>query len=312
MQSYQDELLRKETEEPNAGKRARESSQSTPKAKKTRRTPCPSQPQITAFYTPSSMSNQSLPPSGPAHERPSTPPNVIRTSDALAHHHTLHLLDTKTRRSYSLPSEDDTISSRLQLMLYHRLLGNLLSPSFDFSSFWHRLDLDPTRLFSAQFLIQAGMILGSFGESTTPRCLNDLAHAWTIAVEILNVTNIDPTLQLVYRTQPKESKTKRKWSRRARPPPPDNINQEQADLARALAASLSDIGGGDVLAKSSEESFQGSSARISSVGTTDLEDTELIWAIRESLSQIATSSEANGQSAFGSLAISFIDLLFCF
>ena len=154
-------------------------------------------------------------------------------------------MDTKTRRTDSLPSHDDALPSRLQLMLYHRLLSSLLSeyPPFDFSSLWDRLHLNSAALFSTQFLAAAGLITGNRQERTT--CLDDLVTCWHRIVQELDVVGVDPELRLVYRLQPGVGGAARRaqkgpaWKPRAEPT--FLISQEDRELALAIEASLQDF-----------------------------------------------------------------------
>ncbi|KAK0198733.1 exonuclease V [Armillaria mellea] len=113
--------------------------------------------------------------------------------------HTLRLIDTKTRRSESLPSDEDALSSRLQLMLYHRLLSSLISTEnpFDFIRLWEQTNVDPTWQFSERFLTQA--VPGISHPAFT--CLDDLTALWRNTASKLDIPGIDPRLQLIYRRQ---------------------------------------------------------------------------------------------------------------
>ncbi|EIW59587.1 uncharacterized protein TRAVEDRAFT_58347 [Trametes versicolor FP-101664 SS1] len=138
--------------------------------------------------------------------------------------YTLHLSDTKTRTEPTLPPDEDTLSSRFQLMLYHRLLSDLIAPAaptvqarapLSFVTLWRRVNANPQRRFSQRFLTQAGPLIAQIASRDAPAqttaaakagtarlsCLNDLTTAWTHAVKALNVTAIDHTLTLVYRSQ---------------------------------------------------------------------------------------------------------------
>ena len=119
--------------------------------------------------------------------------------------HELSLVDTKTRRSNSLPSDDDALSSRMQLMLYHHLLSALLSPTFSFSAFWEKVHVDPFAPLSDEFLLQSGLARKTDGEAVLgcAECLDDLADLWHTAVHSLQVQGVSPTLEIVYRTQSK-------------------------------------------------------------------------------------------------------------
>ncbi|KIL71568.1 hypothetical protein M378DRAFT_65079 [Amanita muscaria Koide BX008] len=150
------------------------------------------------------------------------------------HTHTLMITDTKTRRTDSLPSTDDTLASRLQLMLYHRLLSGLLSeyPPFDFSSLWDRLGLDSSAIFSTQFLLEAGLVTDDRQERMA--CLDDLVNCWHRTAQHLDVVGVDSELHLVYRLQPKFQGSSTRRRRKS-------TSQEDRDLALAIEASLRDL-----------------------------------------------------------------------
>ncbi|KAI8986091.1 exonuclease V [Trametes punicea] len=167
------------------------------------------QPPITAFFTPGRRPTNPITPSDPA-----LPPLAALTR------YSLHISDTKTRMRPTLPPEEDTFASRVQLMLYHRLLSNLLasaipdvpaSAPLDFTELWARVGVDPTRRFSDTFLAQAGLV-PSLSAPEEPAStdserglssLSDLVAAFKHAVQALNVCAVDNTLTLVYRQQPK-------------------------------------------------------------------------------------------------------------
>ncbi|KAH9828673.1 exonuclease V a 5' deoxyribonuclease-domain-containing protein [Rhodofomes roseus] len=282
-----DELVRKPTPTPPAEQRRRRgrppgsgkglnkrASPATPTKggnKKSRRTPELSQPQLTSYFHAAVQAPErddfesAFPTRSPADDiQPSRPganddgqPIVAPPSSYM-----LHISDTKTRRTPSLPPEEDTLSSRLQLMLYHRLLSSLLRsppsptsqnspqpstdtfpPPIDFPAIWKRLGLDPQRTFSAAFMRDAGL--------QAIKCLDDLVAAWYHAVSALNVSGVDRTLTLVYRLQPSHSQ-KAKAA----------FDQEAVDLARAIEASLNEAprawaGGDEQLAKAITENIKG-------------------------------------------------------
>ncbi|CCL98155.1 uncharacterized protein FIBRA_00149 [Fibroporia radiculosa] len=178
-------------------KRASPGTPSMRKSKRGRRRPSPSQSKLSAYFDTSSQTSESCAsdscPDSESRIELSTPKPITPTqhpcgisdkADAIQHAaaaYTLHLFDTKTRNSPSLPPDEDTLTSRLQLMLYHRLLSNLLashSPSrsgpevehamptspvepLDFDALWRRMSLDPTRTFSASFMRDSGLLLGA-------------------------------------------------------------------------------------------------------------------------------------------------------
>ena len=165
------------------------------------------------------------------------PPMAVSTPSFAS---VFRLIDTKTRRTDSLPPHDDTLSARVQLMLYRRLLCNLLSLSspFDFPSLWKRLRLNPSAPFSDRFLIQAGLVF------QVPKicCLNDLSAAWLDTISQPGVPLVDSMLEIIYRLQPQGSKWARKKGGGPQPlQETHTIHQEDIDLAKAIQASLEDL-----------------------------------------------------------------------
>ncbi|KAJ3569735.1 hypothetical protein NP233_g4858 [Leucocoprinus birnbaumii] len=141
----------------------------------------PSQPKIDSFFTPSKSSKKATASMDPSY--------------------TLQVIDTKTRQRPSLPLEEDTLSSRLQLMLYHRLLSKLVvsESSFNFMEFWQIANVNPERQLSWRFIEQAGLIAGE-GEFQVDN-LNDLSVLWHDLILQLNITGVDDQLTLIYRLQ---------------------------------------------------------------------------------------------------------------
>ncbi|KAG6846054.1 hypothetical protein H0H87_006418 [Tephrocybe sp. NHM501043] len=158
----------------------------------------------------------------------------------------LHLVDTKTRQKKSLPSDKDTLPSRMQLMLYHRLLKEMISisPPFDFAAMWEHLGVDPTATFSTAFLVQAGLLDKDWGMP----CLNALSEAFIGMVLDLDLAGIDTNLELVYRLRGSKvkfgrgkgkSKSEEGTGKKRRASPPV-VTQEEHDIARAIETSLLD------------------------------------------------------------------------
>ncbi|TBU36401.1 exonuclease V a 5' deoxyribonuclease-domain-containing protein [Dichomitus squalens] len=275
-----------------------------PSSKKQHKEPTSDQPQITAYFSPTKSQGSTAEtaidvdmeePTTPAHSQAplhgapgSTPPSQLPR-------YSLHLSDTKTRIRPTLPPEEDTFASHIQLMLYNRLLSGLLatarpdnpsSQPFDFDALWRQVEVDPTRRFSDSFLIQAGLSESqtetqdststeSIIDSSEIHCLNDLTRAWRHAVEALNVAGVDKTLTIVYRAQPrtkgrpsangkKAHETNRDSSESAPSPLSSSAlsvsEQEAQDLAAAIQASISDVqpglGGDDELARAIYESLE--------------------------------------------------------
>ncbi|KAF7981088.1 hypothetical protein HWV62_34783 [Athelia sp. TMB] len=248
-----------------SNKRHTESMHATPKSKKTRQEPSPSQTNITSFFPVSPARDKE---EKAMDERPMTPPPApTSASRPLRAGYTLHLLDTKSRKSRSLPEDSDTKSSRLQLMLYHRLLSALICNDFDFDSLWKRLKLNPLKQLSARFQAQSGLIFS--GDGPRLNCLDGLVQMWNSNVRLLDIGGIDPTLVLVYRFQP-QVKRKKKWAGRKRTGDISQsiVSQEESDIARAIAESMQDIAG------------------VSATGGNEIDD-DLAAAIAESLKQPA-------------------------
>lgn len=144
----------------------------------------------------------------------------------------LSILDTKTRRSNSLPSDDDAFSSRMQLMLYHHLLSAMLAPTFPFHVFWGKIRVDPFAELSDAFLLQSGLAHESDGIVVQKyfSSLDDLTNLWHTTVRSMHVRGLSPTLEIVYRTQLKRGKL-------------DDFaaaDREARDLARAIASSMNE------------------------------------------------------------------------
>ncbi|KAF8512848.1 exonuclease V [Hysterangium stoloniferum] len=156
--------------------------------------------------------------------------------------HTLHLIDHKTRLSPTLPPESATLSSRLQLMLYRRLLDGLVSlkSPFDFHRLWEHLRLDPTRKFSTPFLKQLYP-----NERPWATCIQNLQDQWSTVLGRLEVEEegfgdasggfpIHQQLTVIYRRRAAGKDDRR---RRVRQPSLEPSSEDK-DLQAAILASL--------------------------------------------------------------------------
>ena len=171
--------------------------------------------------------------------------------------------------------------------------------------------------FSTPFRNQAGMALLG-GGNIEFNCLDDLTRLLREQVRGLDVPAVDETLQLIYRTQPKDA---RKGKGKARERPIDVLtNQEELDLARAIEESLQSMIGEPVgtgehkfamkVAKSlkqsqscvagpSDENSQdfgiltGALSEGNSLPDELIDDPELYWVLQESL--LDQAKEAYGQ-----------------
>lgn len=220
---------------------------SKPQSKRARRSPSPSQPAITAFFSPRPHSQSDTVAGGEAGDGPArTPRSQSRAATPpreLPPRSRLYLADTKTRSTPTVPPEEDTLSARLQLMFYHRLLSHLLvdpassSESLDLGTFWSLVDVSPTRPFSERFKKEAGL-------SDPADNLADIERMWRAAVEMLHVDGVDDGLAIIYRTQEKKARKKGKAAatRKSHAGVDGLSEKEQADLAAAVKASLADHG----------------------------------------------------------------------
>lgn len=160
--------------------------------------------------------------------------------------YTLKLVDYKTRRFGCLPPEEDMEPSKLQLMLYHRMLSALLVPeTFDFDQFWLLMDLDPAKPFSGKFVQDVHSGAALLAEDLYMD-LNSLVSQWIAIVGGERTRDgclrgVDTELQLVYRwplDRSGASRSRRKDAKeRARVDDPLAL-QEELDMARAVEESL--------------------------------------------------------------------------
>lgn len=231
--------------------------------------------------------------------------------------HTLYLSDTKTRRSPSLPGDEDALSSRLQLMLYNHLLKHCIT-SFDFSTFWTRVGVDRTRQFSLRFQEQTGLLLFSGTNDSNSRAhvntLAGLEQLWERRIREVNICGVSPDMTLVYRTQPtslsrKRASKKNKPSRAAS----SIARGEHAKLEEAIRESLTDVDldhddalvhilatkADSVPLNDADEADHLAHLRREdgSVPTPLREDPELAWAVQQSLLPVVTAEEGCSASS---------------
>jgi hypothetical protein len=208
--------------------------------------------------SPQSMDLLDTSPSEPT----SSPPKLINNRKAShPENFQLFLSDSKTRGSKSMPSEDDTLPSQLQLMLYRRLLLALLDRStpFDFSLVWKARDLDPTNEFSSKFISEAG--LDSNGDKIL--CLDHLVQYWEKSVYELDLVasprsgSISSELMLVYR----QRHIKRKKKSKKEEDFGLKVSRDD-DLAAAIQASLLDLYRKNGLEDIDDTRFGGDAASI--------------------------------------------------
>ncbi|KAG9314150.1 exonuclease V a 5' deoxyribonuclease-domain-containing protein [Chiua virens] len=164
----------------------------------------------------------------------------------------LHIVDYKTRQVSTIPPDQDTLSPRLQLMMYHRMLSCLLEPNtFDFDLLWNRLKLDPTKPFSTKFLKDIAWQQRQADFNDGPVHLNRLVSDWisTVQRKRLAIRGVSQQLKLVYRRSvfaQTRDKGKQKATEIAdiediEDPTAALLLQEELDLARAIQESISEI-----------------------------------------------------------------------
>ncbi|KAF7793589.1 hypothetical protein EIP86_004703 [Pleurotus ostreatoroseus] len=122
----------------------------------------------------------------------------------------LHISDTKTRSEPGMPPESDAIPSRLQLMLYRKLLSGLLAPpsspdAVNLDAIWTLVRVSPETRLSRTFIQE--MKLERYGPSQRGWTLNELVRVFKESVKALHVDKIDNAMSIVYRTQAKTETT---------------------------------------------------------------------------------------------------------
>jgi len=66
----------------------------------------------------------------------------------------VYLTDVKTRGSMTIPSPAAIIPAKIQLNLYYRFIGDMITDNLDFVKIFRRYGADPDELFSDEFLTQ--------------------------------------------------------------------------------------------------------------------------------------------------------------
>ncbi|KAF8560133.1 hypothetical protein OG21DRAFT_1492534 [Imleria badia] len=225
----------------------------------------------------------------------------------------LRIVDYKTRRSSNLPLDEDSLSPRLQLMMYHRMLSSVLKPeAFDFDLLWSRLNLNPTEPFSSQFLKDIHWEERQVDPADCNVHLNRLVSEWisTVQRKSAGLIGISQQLQIVYCRSVyagKRDKEKYKATETVHMDDPLEalVNQEELDLARAIELSLIEMGQQDAGHVAHLVAQNVKQVGLSSVGRTsavwkDLvspldsgkTDPAVAWAIQQSLLTCARKAHA--------------------
>jgi len=88
--------------------------------------------------------------------------NLADISPRYPHHgKKIYVCDVKTRGVKSLPAESAFRPTKMQLMLYHSMLGALATSMIDFSIITNRYKLDAEKAFSDSFIAQVGSLNNS-------------------------------------------------------------------------------------------------------------------------------------------------------
>ena len=252
--------------------------------------------------------------SSPTHQQMTSPalqlPTAVNTGHGAeptdpADLYELRIVDYKTRRSSNIPLDEDALSPRLQLMMYHRMLSSLLEPeAFDFDLLWNRLNLDPTKPLSARFLKDIHWEQRQLDPTDCNVHLNRLVSEWicTVQRKCAGLIGISQQLQIIYRQSVFAGKQRDKGKQKATEavdlddPLEALALQEELDLSRAIEESLSEMGHQEAGQVAHHVAQNVKQVGPSSVGCTsavwkDLDPT-LAWAIQQSLLTCAHKAHA--------------------
>ena len=114
----------------------------------------------------------------------------------------LYLMENKTRSYASVPPDHDMLKGRLQLMLYRRLLSQLVakSPLYDFNPLWEKLKIKSSSRIPKKILVKVNAVLKSTDSQSIT--LDDLVSSWYELVKEADVQGVNENLELVYRLRP--------------------------------------------------------------------------------------------------------------
>ena len=194
----------------------------------------------------------------------------------------LYLKDNKTRQHWSVPPHHDTLSGRLQLMLYRRLLSRLIakSPLYDFKPLWKKLGVKSSSRLPTKFLVQANLISDNGGFQTTS--LDDVVTSWHKLVKEANVQGVNENLELVYRLRPlPDTKQKGKVISFSEVDNCDTANTPKDMLAPQVAATETACPSNHM--EDSATIAEGVEANCALAPVSDLEEAQLQWALRQSM-----------------------------
>ncbi|KAK7064693.1 exonuclease V [Favolaschia claudopus] len=109
----------------------------------------------------------------------------------------IHILKTKTREIESLPSDENSQHTLFQVLLYGRLLRQLLDTSqpFDFEPLWNIVGVRPSEPFSPTFVEEMEQKF----DAGVPQCLDQAAELFETELVKLGLPEVDGTLEVLYR-----------------------------------------------------------------------------------------------------------------
>lgn len=115
----------------------------------------------------------------------------------------LVITDTKTKATSQIPQSIHD-SHKIQLMLYRKLLDDLLSPKFGWIPYIESRKLEPCLVFSDEFKARIISLAGNdklADRISQASCLLDLTFVWKATVDELQLAKIevDKELSISYR-----------------------------------------------------------------------------------------------------------------
>ncbi|CZT10355.1 uncharacterized protein RCO7_02882 [Rhynchosporium graminicola] len=91
----------------------------------------------------------------------------------------VYVCDVKTRGARNVPASTSFAPTKIQLMLYHRLLSTLATNMVDFSILATRYNLDTSKVFSDEFIAQIGSLNNEvFHNTQTGLGSQDASQSW--------------------------------------------------------------------------------------------------------------------------------------
>jgi len=115
----------------------------------------------------------------------------------------IYVCDVKTRGGKSLPADSAFRPTKMQLMLYHNMLGSLATGKTDFNIITNRYELDAEKVFSDSFIAQVGSLndstcdtpensqeAGQWSQDSMATILehNSLSALWSLMISEFRIT----------------------------------------------------------------------------------------------------------------------------